>query len=102
MVVELENGRPRMKDKLESRLRGMRLEEMQAMQILIEEDAKMTRLEDRKLKQQAWKNEYRKRQLDRMIEELRRLDQEPDMLEDDVETEYEMMLIEDVYRKVYK
>ena len=44
MMVELENGRPRMKDKLESRLRGMRLEEMQAMQILIEEDAKMTRL----------------------------------------------------------
>ena len=46
-----------MKDKLESRLRGMRLEKLQAMQILIEEDAKMTRLEDRKLKQLAWKKE---------------------------------------------
>ena len=47
------------------------------------------------MKQLAWKNEYRKRQLDRMIEELRRLDLEPDMLVDDVETEYEMMIIEE-------
>ena len=31
MVIELEKGRPKMKDKLESSLRGMRLEEMRAI-----------------------------------------------------------------------
>ena len=95
MVMELENGRPKMKDKLESRLRGMRLEEMRAIQILIAEDTKMTRLEDRKLKQLAWKKEYRKKQLDIMMKELRSLDLEPDMLvDDDVETVDEMTIDE--------
>ena len=41
MVKELEAGGPKMKEKMEGKLRKIRIEEMQAMEMLLKEDQKI-------------------------------------------------------------
>ena len=73
-LSELERGPLKMKDRQESRLRTMRMEEMLAVRIVLEEDERMERLEEATMSKKLWILSEKKKQIDKLVVEIKELE----------------------------
>ena len=84
IIMELEMGPPKLRDRLEARLKDIKDEEMRAIRIMMEEDRRMERLEYRDNRKKIWAERWK--DLQQMLES------EMDWLEDCTENEDVEML----------
>lgn len=76
ILKDLEQGPPGMEEKLESRLRTRRLEEMLAMRMLILEEEKVERLAEMTRRKESWITNWKRKNMENLVTKMISLDLE--------------------------